>query len=77
MNMQGPRRCPKITPNLNVMEFFRRATESLNQCEEKVKLPIIAQPYGQSESSSTSDGIHRSAEKKQQGLAHYERNVSE
>jgi hypothetical protein len=26
------------------MEFFRRAAESLNQCEDKVKLPIIANP---------------------------------
>jgi len=35
---------PHNNPYLNGMEFFRRAAESLNQCEDKVKLPIFANP---------------------------------
>ena len=35
---------PHENPYLNGMEFLKRAAESLNQCDEKVKLPIIANP---------------------------------
>jgi hypothetical protein len=35
---------PHDNPYLNAMEFLKRTAGSLNQCDEKVKLPIIANP---------------------------------